>query len=345
MQEMLFSSAVKPDPEVYTKLNEKLKEKKSLAENAHKLVASAMSNLNISKKMLSTLDNPVACPISPKLTCNTDKSPLRDELTKIVNDLEEEIKKLNENSEKIKSEIASTESRIDEYNKNKNDYDKLIFIRNSIAELEKQVIIIPDEPTLPIKTSYATEKKEIEDSLAMIRTYKETEMYYSKWLRAKRNVLMTKYIINVFDDGGLVKSKFMKETVEVLESICNENAEVFDPDFSVKLEIDDGIKAKFKFNNVYLPYKALSTGEKIIAMLVITNAVNEYIGSEILIIDETNDLDEDNFRKLIHYIKDEASTESYNNIILCCVNHEGLMKILEDEGGVEVIKLDEKKTK
>ena len=67
----------------------------------------------------------------------------------------------------------------------------------------------------------------------------------------------------------------------------------------------------------FLPYTSLSAGEKILAIVLMTDLVNLFSGSGFLIIDDTDHLDEDSFEVLLKFVTDKDIQEQNNKEILC----------------------------
>ena len=78
----------------------------------------------------------------------------------------------------------------------------------------------------------------------------------------------------------------------------------------------------------FLPYTSLSAGEKILAIVLMTDLVNLFSG--FLIIDDTDHLDEDSFEVLLKFVTDKDIQEQYNNIIISSVNHSDIVNKVKD---------------
>ena len=65
----------------------------------------------------------------------------------------------------------------------------------------------------------------------------------------------------------------------------------------------------------FLPYTSLSAGEKILAIVLMTDLVNLFSGSGFLIIDDKDHLDEDSFEVLLKFVTDKDIQEQNNKVI------------------------------
>ena len=77
-------------------------------------------------------------------------------------------------------------------------------------------------------------------------------------------------------------------------------------------------------------YTSLSAGEKILAIVLMTDLVNLFSGSGFLIIDDTDHLDEDSFEILLKFVTDQDIQEQYDNIIISSVNHSDILNKIKD---------------
>ena len=85
----------------------------------------------------------------------------------------------------------------------------------------------------------------------------------------------------------------------------------------VKLLEKDGLTMLFQLGELkpFLPYTSLSAGEKILAIVLVTDLVNLFSGSGFLIIDDTDHLDEDSFEVLLKFVTDKDIQEQNNKVI------------------------------
>ena len=134
------------------------------------------------------------------------------------------------------------------------------------------------------------------------------------------------------DIKGPVVSDFIRTLVEPIEDVCNERATVLKTGMKVKLLVKDGLTMLFQLGELkpFLPYTSLSAGEKILAIVLMTDLVNLFSGSGFLIIDDTDHLDEDSFEVLLKFVTDQDIQEQYDNIIISSVNHSDIVNKVKD---------------
>ena len=153
---------------------------------------------------------------------------------------------------------------------------------------------------------------------------------YSDMVLRHDNVL--NFIVKSLDIKGPVVSDFIRTLVEPIEDVCNERATVLKTGMKVKLLVKDGLTMLFQLGELkpFLPYTSLSAGEKILAIVLMTDLVNLFSGSGFLIIDDTDHLDEESFEVLLKFVTDQDIQEQYDNIIISSVNHSDIVNKIKD---------------
>ena len=153
---------------------------------------------------------------------------------------------------------------------------------------------------------------------------------YSDMVLRHDNVL--NFIVKSLDIKGPVVSDFIRTLVEPIENVCNERATVLKTGMKVKLLVKDGLTMLFQLGELkpFLPYTSLSAGEKILAIVLMTDLVNLFSGSGVLSIDDTDHLDEDSFEVLLKFVTDKDIQEQYDNIIISSVNHSDIVNKVKD---------------
>lgn len=338
LQKMAVASAKKPDPEKYMKLKEDIEQGRDAISEKKSIVSTLKHNIKTMQVAEKKLDTKI-CPLSDKLVCSTDKTVLKEEIASTIKLNKESMeileKQIDDDEKKLEMLIAEQTA----YEKNKTAYEKLTMLELAIENIQKNPIKVPEKPEIPVKSSYEKEKQDLHDALEAIHTFNTCEADYKKALQLKRQVDLSDYIYKACDNGGIVKETFIKGSIDALEEICNERAYIFDPKMRVKFALKGGLTVTFDVNGINLPYDSLSTGEKITAILMLMDLLNCYLGSTILILDELNDLDAGNFKRLLSFVLDSRINEDYTNILLSCVNHADLEEIVNDYGSkLDVIK-------
>ena len=329
--EIQTNKSVEPNMKDLETLENELKNKTKEVSNLMAVKRTLVDSKSRTEKTISELDKPV-CPISAKICCTTDKSPFKKELLESISDIENSIKLSDENIAKSQNEINELNSKIKIFYENRENWNKKINFINEKERLSKMQIEIPEKPEEISVTSYSAEKANVIAELNKIKKYKEMQKKYNEFWKNKREYNVLNFIVKSLDIKGPVVSDFIRTLVEPIEDVCNERATVLKTGMKVKLLVKDGLTMLFQLGELkpFLPYTSLSAGEKILAIVLMTDLVNLFSGSGFLIIDDTDHLDEDSFEVLLKFVTDQDIQEQYDNIIISSVNHSDIINKIND---------------
>ena len=329
--EIQTNKSVEPNMKDLETLENELKNKTKEVSNLMAVKKTLVDSKLRTEKTISELDKPV-CPISTKICCTTDKSPFKKELLESISDIENSIKLSDENIAKSQNEINELNSKIKIFYENRENWNKKMNFINEKERLSKMKIEIPEKPEEISITSYSAEKANVIQELNKIKKYKEMQKKYNEFWKNKREYNVLNFIVKSLDIKGPVVSDFIRTLVEPIEDVCNERATVLKTGMKVKLLVKDGLTMLFQLGELkpFLPYTSLSAGEKILAIVLMTDLVNLFSGSGFLIIDDTDHLDEDSFEVLLKFVTDQDIQEQYDNIIISSVNHSDIVNKIKD---------------
>ena len=329
--EIQTNKSVEPNMKDLETLENELKNKTKEVSNLMAVKRTLVDSKSRTEKTISELDKPV-CPISAKICCTTDKSPFKKELLESISDIENSIKLSDENIAKSQNEINELNSKIKIFYENRENWNKKMNFINEKERLSKMQIEIPEKPEEISITSYSAEKANVTQELNKIKKYKEMQKKYNEFWKNKREYNVLNFIVKSLDIKGPVVSDFIRTLVEPIEDVCNERATVLKTGMKVKLLVKDGLTMLFQLGELkpFLPYTSLSAGEKILAIVLMTDLVNLFSGSGFLIIDDTDHLDEDSFEVLLKFVTDQDIQEQYDNIIISSVNHSDIVNKIKD---------------
>lgn len=329
--EIQTNKSVEPNMKDLETLENELKNKTKEVSNLMAVKRTLVDSKSRTEKTISELDKPV-CPISAKICCTTDKSPFKKELLESISDIENSIKLSDENIAKSQNEINELNNKIKIFYENRENWNKKMNFINEKERLSKMQIEIPEKPEEISITSYSAEKANVTQELNKIKKYKEMQKKYNEFWKNKREYNVLNFIVKSLDIKGPVVSDFIRTLVEPIEDVCNERATVLKTGMKVKLLVKDGLTMLFQLGELkpFLPYTSLSAGEKILAIVLMTDLVNLFSGSGFLIIDDTDHLDEDSFEVLLKFVTDKDIQEQYDNIIISSVNHSDIVNKVKD---------------
>lgn len=329
--EIQTNKSVEPNMKDLETLENELKNKTKEVSNLMAVKKTLVDSKLRTEKTISELDKPV-CPISTKICCTTDKSPFKKELLESISDIENSIKLSDENIAKSQNEINELNSKIKIFYENRENWNKKMNFINEKERLSKMKIEIPEKPEEISITSYSAEKANVIAELNKIKKYKDMQNRYNEFWKNKREYNVLNFIVKSLDIKGPVVSDFIRTLVEPIEDVCNERATVLKTGMKVKLLVKDGLTMLFQLGELkpFLPYTSLSAGEKILAIVLMTDLVNLFSGSGFLIIDDTDHLDEESFEVLLKFVTDKDIQEQYDNIIISSVNHSDIVNKIKD---------------
>ena len=247
-----------------------------------------------------------------------------------------------------KNRKLEAENKLKEYDAKMDRWRKFESMKAELKALQDNPVILPEKPASieSIKFDYSDEKKEIQDKLNYVRDYENLRTEYLAMQKTKTDFLLMDYIVKALDPKGPVIAEFIKTFVGCLEEACNERAALLNPGFSVKLVPENGLKVLFslKKGKPYLLYQNLSAGEKLFACLILTDLINSFYDSRILILDNTDHLDKESFEKLINFVTQPEMKDLYDTILISCVTHDDIVSVAEKNPEIEVLKVGEKVT-
>ena len=90
---------------------------------------------------------------------------------------------------------------------------------------------------------------------------------------------------------------------------------------------DDGLEVKCRPHgrDCFLPLKALSDGEKQLAVFTLMDMISTISGTRILVFDRMESMDEDTIDALFRTLLSDEVMERYDHIIVASVNHESIV--------------------
>ncbi len=319
--------ASRPDAEIMNKLRE---EKRGLEEKAIKQqsalagVATAISTL---EGTLESINSSV-CPISPLITCKTDKSVAKQ-------DIEDTLKATKESRDIIEEEIASirksieeVEKKITEENTNVSLYDKKISLTKQIKTLEDSLPAEPVKPDPIEKVDVETERFQLEKKLANIKDYEEGCNILQQIQRISIELDDYEEIVKMLAEKGPVRIGVVQSYLGLFESICNERSAKIRPECTFRFASKNGVVVYMKneTTGTELTMSELSGGEKAYMLYILIDMLNELVGSKILMLDELSVMDTSTFSTLLDLVLQHIS--DYDHIILSTVDHAELKEAL-----------------
>ena len=292
--------ATRPDPEVGKRLSEKkssLEERLLKQRSAINGIASALATLTSTLEAIGSCQ----CPISPLITCKTDKSVAKQEI-------EETIEATKESQKAVEDEITSIE-------------DELRKAAEEIKADEEK----PIEPEAVEKKDVESEKYQLEQAIALVKDYEEGCVLAAQIEKLETEVDDYERLVKALADKGPVRTGVVESYLGVFEDICNERSKAIRPEITFKFKSEAGVKVYMCDANkgTELTVNELSGGEKAYLMYIMIDLLNQLIGAKILMLDELSVMDASTFESLLDLVMRNAG--DYDHIILCAVDHKEMV--------------------
>lgn len=321
--------------------------------------ASGTYRNNISRfgRAIENLNRPV-CPLSNKLVCRTDKSGIRQEMEKAVNENRNQL----ENTEKL---IGQKKQAVEQYDKAISDLqDKIrsqLEKKNSMEramhesetawqrkqkcqkELEKHMgeepKVLP-EPEGP-KDEAQLNKEEILSRRDILNAYKKREEKEKEL--AEENALYTAldHIVKCFDpknSEGIVL-RLMEKAYSLISANCTKRADELGASmqFDFRKDTKAGLMLYVKTSRAgdFIPWENLSNGEHVLASYILMSLIRALKNVQYLALDNIDSLDADSAARLAGVIRRD---DTFSLVMTACVGHPDIVQAMET-AGAQVIRM------
>lgn len=334
--------AVEPNEDEINNVQSLLAQWTKYLENIKMSYQTVNSSLKMTQNGLDKL-NTQECPLSKQLCCTTDKTPIRQELTNNISALNEQLNQINKNINIAQNTIAGLNENLKKLTDAKNLYiQKQTMIENYNQMLQMK----PVEPLPPaqnqIDLNNLNQKEmalnqEMQLANANLQLFKLTQSYQT----LLKQYHIANYLNKNLDTKGSIMAGIMRHYVAQLNKLIENKVANFSTNWKIGFVFDNGLVPTASINGKEpMPYPSLSTGEKAIVALFITDMLNSlerkailnqtgqiigYTGSKTLLIDGLEKLDAKNFACFMNAIKQPAISDYYENIIINLVNHSELV--------------------
>lgn len=318
------------DPKEYEFLRAKEKDAEQAMLYAHKAINTIESTLAMFKRTLANLDKPV-CPISEKLVCTTDKTEIKEDLARLVEENESLLQNHQNEMQKAKERIASVHDKIADYQRREKAFRDFQALHTQRSALLAGMPVVPEAPVKPEEIPDAeTRIKELKAERELIFAQEAAKKAEKEIPELEARIAIYDEVINLLKPQGGIREKIVEAAFEPMIEHCNERAAKIKPDFKIGMVSDEGIHIMCKPTGVtnMLPLDAVSSGEQLVAMLLILDAINALSGFGILMLDDLDKLDTNALDALFTLLSDPVVTDPYDHIFVALVNHEDSLEII-----------------
>nr|WP_297765648.1 AAA family ATPase [uncultured Butyrivibrio sp.] len=324
-------AATRPDPAIREGLVKERDEVVTSIRNKDVEINGATSALRQLEITLDALNKPI-CPVSPLITCHTDKSIAKEEITESIEATKAGLAALSEDSEKLSKKLQEIEEKLSEFDNQTTEYQKKVTLAKMIKQIEDNPYLVPEKPEMdvPDVSIISVQIDECKKLLALIDEYM-AGIVIEKEIEALTDELnVTEYLIKVLSDKGCVRTAILSKYVTIFEDLLNERSGKIRSDITFTLVPEDGIKVFMDTGNGMLSYENLSGGEKAYMLFMIMDMLNSLSGTKILFIDELSVMDSVNFNALLDIITEYQG--EYDHIIFAAVNHTETVEAVKAHG-------------
>ena len=270
-----------------------------------------------------------SCPYCDYVKCLSAASANKDT---IIEEIENLIAYNDEKLSYISSDISSAnlslmkkKAELDEYRSKVAKFNKLTELEKSVKLLKGSLPELPPKPTLGTtmtESEYTIRKTALEAEKADILAYEKSEEAQKR--QDEINAKIKAYdLACLFLSKGGVKKALLKKASKLFERELNAYAKQFNPSWEVQIFCDEGFSVRVRKNasDEFISYKELSSGERLIMEMLIVNLVNGLSNTGILILDNLDKLDKNNFSVLLSIVTSAEFFDNFDTIILSFVNH------------------------
>lgn len=338
LQEMIaeynkMGRILKPDDSVL----QQIRTQKEQAQRYIEADVSSISRLKQSniplQKMVTNLDSTV-CPLCDKLVCSTDKTGCK-------KDLEDIISNNNQMIAEAEARVISNRAAFDKLQQSENAFmdQKRLFERKytlymNIESMKKSIPAEPPKPeTLPdmevLKNTsqkynqYLREITIYEECLKALETYNEFKAQHELYNGLVRKTEPKK---------GLLTNTILTCILEPFSNHVNDFVKSIFGDMEISFRMDDDglqVYCRPHGRTSFVLVKALSTGERMLAVFSLMDMVANVSNTRILVFDSLEALDTNALGKLFEVLVSSEVQNRYDHILLSVVNHESIRKMVD----------------
>ena len=293
----------------------------------------AMKNgIDAIKKAVESIRKPI-CPLSEKLVCTTDKTPILEELKSEYKKAAAEYNNLIRQYAEAKARAEETEAALRKLDADVAEAKRLEGIRESIRKLKETMPQVPEEPKAegdPVQ--FGRQLEEIRAKLTSIQN--AGSLAEEKKNLAKDEEELAKYVFlaSAFSPKGEVKQALVVYYLGEFENQLNQLAGRIFPGMSIRLVPEKGVTVSVdsKGTGEYMSISSLSGGEKACLTFLLMSLLSNITGCRVLILDELSVMDNTTLATFLDVLKENKA--EYDLALLALVDHEDSKRILEEKG-------------
>lgn len=192
-------------------------------------------------------------------------------------------------------------------------------------------IVIPEEPVPPapvVAENFDSLRKGVMEKLNAISAYNAYIQNRDALEKANREAACAETAVTLFAPEG-VRSVVLQKVLKPLEALANKKGKLLRSDFEISFEVENGLTVFCTFDGKKLRVDELSSGEKLFVSTLLCYVINEIKDTNILVIDDAERLDKENFRNFIKMFIEDGNID---NIIVACAEHKETEDVAKELG-------------
>ena len=319
----------------------------SSSRNIEQGIKASLNSLVQTKKTLDeaieNISKPI-CPLSAKIKCTVDKTPVLKELEAQRDSLVQDYKNQRDSYIELANQIKQLETKYEQMISENNAYLRVQDKLKMKEQLLSQTITLPEKPedigSLEVLNS---ELSNLQQRLLFVTNYSKKETYEEKLKVLTQKHLDYENLVLAFSPKGEVKEAITSYYMDEFSEPCNEKASKLFPGMNLKFVSENGVKVLTDPNGSgeYLEFTSLSGGEQASVMFLLVSMLASLSGMGIIILDELSVLDDVVFENLVRVLHENQ--DEFDMCLLASVDHTDTLKTLQ-KYDIPVIHLDTKNT-
>lgn len=270
------------------------------------------------------------CPLWDKIKCSTD-------MTGAKAQIKADIEKAGKEAEEAAQELGRMKADYEKLMVRLGTAEKAAMLKTKLEAMERS---LPPEPVKPevTKPQDHTERKKLLQAVIDNASKKAQLVKIDDDIRKQsRLVYLTDFTAKAFSEKGSVVSRILEMYLDRLTEAAGK-AEA-DTGVGVVFSYDNGLKINYRVRNDTLrPYETLSSGEQALAFLTVSDLLHRIASIPVLVLDNLDRLDLKNLDRMLSLL--DRVKDSYENIILAGVSHNGVREVLEKHGIENLLETD-----
>lgn len=332
------NTASKPrESELHDILSRKNKALENIS-NANKIIAMIETNLETFERTLETLHKPV-CPISEMLVCTTDKTAIKEEITELINANKEGITIQEAIISEEKRKLEDLAKKEAEWNENNKCYTQKVTLTNRLAVERKNLPSVPVKPASVTVIDFEGKKADLKREKNYTIAYERNQQLLRESEALAKKYDMLNSLCKALEPKGVVMSGITSSYLGIFESVINKRADDLGAGYKVEFIAENGVNYTIKTpaSTVFRPYADLSHGEQLIATFLLIDLLNSLCGTRIMLLDDLNHLDANNFNILLSLLQSKTLQDDYDHIFVCVAHTPEIEKILVGASDIDKI--------